>query len=187
VRAPDIATTATLDELVAAVVDALKPWRGSQTETTAAVREQITLLRAVMPEHFTRDAIRRTRDDARDLIKTINKLERQLTRIKRSSPELRIRLGLSEPLPWFFADLYWLREQCKTADKVAGKEDRSKRLCVDTAALLIQAYSTKTLTVDRTGEIASLLFQAATGLKPSKTDFRRLCQATVQRWKSKKI
>src|SRR5262245_49686594 len=148
-RAPDQDTgRATIDDLAVTIADVLKPWREHgwqderrryhQAEVSAAVLKQIKLLRAVVPEHFTREAVRKTRDDARDLVKTIKKLERQLNRIKWHSPELRIRLGLSEP---FLAELARLCDVCEEADQAAGKEDRCKRQCIQTAGHLIYVYS----------------------------------------------
>jgi hypothetical protein len=200
-RAPDQAK-ATADELADAIVQALPPWRPQlrgytqagepisksndelRAEASRVVCEQIDLLKAATPEHFTRAAVIRTRDDARALIKSLGTLKVQLKRIKRSSPELRIRLG--GLLPTFLADLAWMHECCEDADRTADKENRCKRRCVETAGFLIKTYSSKRLTIERTSAIAGLLHEAVTGSKAG-DDLRWLCQPVVKRLKSKKI
>ena len=172
-RAPG-SSKATIDELISLIVDSLKPWRTAEREQVlAAIRKQTNLLRTVVQEHFTREAIRKTRADARDLSTTITQLEGQLTRIKASSPELRIRLGLSESLPSYLPDLRRQREICKEAEKAAGKEDRCKRICVDFAKTWIAVYSKDKATINRIADIASLLYEAVTG-KKAETSFRWL-------------
>jgi hypothetical protein len=171
VRAPG-SSKATTDELINAIVDSLKPWTVEREQVLAAVREQTSLLRTVVQEHFTREAIRETRKGARGLIKTITQLDRQFTRIIKRSPELRSRLGLSD-LPSYLADLYWVRGICKQADKAAGKEDRCKRICVDFAKTWIAVYSKDKATINRIADIASLLYEAVTG-KKAETSFRWL-------------
>jgi hypothetical protein len=219
-RAPD-PPKPTIDDFVRSIVGSLKPWRPQlrqiktghlikkteaelRTQISDAVCERVNLLHATAPEHFTSEARRRTRDDARDLIKTVKRLENQIKRIRQGSPELRIRLGLApvssassfdgvttalvslSHQPNLEADLAWLRATCAEAERGAADiKDQCKRLCVHTAWLLIARYSENEPTINRIGEVAALLHQAVTGLKPKKTDFRWLCQQMLRQLKSK--
>ena len=101
--------TALRDELLVAVALALKPFapRLRQIETgeiivkseaevyaeaLEAVRSDIERLRTVsVPKFFGREAIRKTRDDARAVMKAIDDLT-SLMAAKTLSPELRVRL-----------------------------------------------------------------------------------------------
>jgi hypothetical protein len=184
VRSPDLALT-TVEQRASRIAEALSPYREvwgqrrTRVEVLAVVREQISLLSATTPEHFTREAIRKTRDDARDLLKTIKRLEHQIGRIRRSSPELRIRLGLSgaPPTTWC-VDLAWMRAACEDAIRAASNEDRCKRRCVSTARFLIMVCSESEPTINFTNAIAGLLYAAVTGEKDQ--DFRWLCQQLLK-------
>jgi len=167
-----------------AITAALKPLRCTEAAALAAVREQVTLLGNVVPEHFTREAIIRTRQDARDLRKVVGKLKKQLDRIQQHSPELRIRLALT---PDFLGELDQIRRTCKQAELAASKEDRRKRICVETAIFLIEAYSKNDPTIMRPWEIAPWLYEAVTGEPSNRTDFRWLCQDILRQRRSKKI
>jgi hypothetical protein len=216
-RAPDT-PKATTDDFVCSIVESLKPWRPQlrqieqktdtklHTEISGAICEHVNLLRATAPEHFTSEARRRTRDSAHDLIKTVKRLQDQLKRIRRSSPELRIRLRLAPVssassfdgvtttfavlprLANLDADLAWLRETCWEAVRATkDTKDHCKRWCVQTAWLWIKLYSENDPTISRTGAVAALLYEATTGMKPKKTDFRWLCQQMLKRLKSKNL
>jgi hypothetical protein len=173
------------DGFINAITTALKPWACPEAEVLAKVGELVTLLCKVVPEHFTREAIIKTREGARELNKTIDKLEKQLSRIQRHSPELRIRLPLI--IPDFLRGLGQIRKACKEAEQAATKEDRRKRICVGTAIFLIEVYSTKAPTIMRTCEIAGWLYEAVTGEETNKTDFRWVCLDVLKQRRSKKI
>jgi hypothetical protein len=89
------ATHTALDKIVSAIVDELKPSRNERDAVHAAVSDAVILLRGVSQSFFDREAIRRTRDDARKIIDAITILE---SRIDRASPELRTRLKLDGAL-----------------------------------------------------------------------------------------
>jgi hypothetical protein len=169
-----------LDEIVGAIANELRPWK--QTERGAvddAVREQIGLLQDVSPRFFDRNAVRKMRDDARSIIKTITKLEQQ---IKGAAPELRLRLKLDVPempeigLALLFEELGYLRKECKNAIQAAPAKDQIKDWCALTAWSLVWTLSDSEPTSTDNSPfrvIAGLLYQAITG-KPDK-DLRRAC------------
>ena len=56
-------------------------------------------------------------------------------------------------------------------------------MCVKTAWPLIAAHSEGRPTINHTNLIAGWLYEAETGLKPRKTDFRWLCQEILKQQK----
>jgi len=217
-RAPDRPDKAMSDKLVDSIVESFKPadqltrrqWeREKQAAVEAVVREQINFLSKIAPVSLTTAARRETRNNADDLSKMAKKLENQLKRIERDSPELHMWLGLgsnigvaqsddgvttmlvSTRLSNFGADLAWLREACGEAVRSnKGKQDELKRMCAKTACFLISAYSEhmppktkvtkRKATIHHATVVAGLLCQAVTGRKP-KTDFRWLCRQILNR------
>jgi hypothetical protein len=166
------------------VTDELKPYGnrlgGQQWQEDVVstwLSEHIELLREVVPQHFTRKAIRRTRADARNIVKTAKILRGQ---VKNAAPELQLRWW--PRLPEWFAQLSWLSDTCAKADKKADGTDRCKRLCVDEASLLISYFSQKPATIERLGAIAGWLYEAVTGIKDK--DFRYLCQQKLKQFKT---
>jgi hypothetical protein len=184
-----------LEETVAAIADELRPPAMERKVVEAAVREQIALLQALVPQFFSRNAIRRNKDDARGIIKATAKLEKLITM---ASPELKMRLKLDlapEPpgperrlprrrgMAALFLQLRSLRKICEAAVKNQPGTDEIKRLCVETASNLawssamgavnsglvksFRNYPIRTVA----GTIASLLYEVVAPERAS--DWRR--------------
>lgn len=135
------------DEAVTAIVNDLKPWqrRWRREEISFGVSEQIERLKLTVTGFFDREAVIRTREGARDIIRTIDKLKQQLSK---ASPELQMRLKLppyrseSELLD----ELALVRDECEQAASSAitkGRKDRVKEWCARIAHLLIRKYSNR--------------------------------------------
>ena len=146
---------ATDDELFKAIVEELKPFRSpwgaddfpSQEDVTIEVREQVAQLRQAVSDYFQRAAIVKTREDARNIDKTIAKLKQQLSK---ASPELQMRLKLPRR-PKLFHELSTVQVECQTAEKstlTEGRKDQVKRWCVQIAGNLMRRFSSKELTYD---------------------------------------
>jgi hypothetical protein len=184
-------------EIIRAIADELKPYRNRRRPFGEGVAMQqqwqedevqrwlsyhVELLREVVPQHFTRKAIKRTRADARSIIKMTKMLQGQ---IKNAAPELQLRWWPF--LPEWFVKLNWLTKACAEADKAStDTTDRCKRLCVDEVWLLINYFSQRPATLERMGAIAGWLYEAVTGIKGAKKpkDFRYLCQQKLKRLRS---
>jgi hypothetical protein len=150
----------------------------------AAVREAIDLLRDVIPDFFSRTAIRKTRAAARAVVKTIDKLET----LVEASPELRLRIPIkvkdlhpdSHPAR-LIAELKWLGETCKDADNATlttGRKDQVKEWCLRVAWSLIQRFSAQKPSYGpgtAFPRITALIHEAVTHER-EESDFRVLCQ-----------
>jgi hypothetical protein len=125
-----------LDDIVRAIVDELKPSRSDCGAVQAAVSDAVILLRDTSRSFFDREAIRRNRDEARGIIRTIDELQDQ---IEHSSPEMRLRLKLDFPLlgnpereqgtARLLSELNDLRKICEEADRNQPRGDRIKEWC----------------------------------------------------------
>jgi hypothetical protein len=198
-------------EIIRDITNVLKPYRNrldgrhwQEDEVSEWWAKQIRLLRDVVPQHFTRKAIRRTRADARSIIKTVKLLQGQ---IKNAAPELHLRWksdllkpSISEPsdmgedvqtalfstasprLSELLAELNWLSDICAEADDAkADTTDQCKRQCVHTALISIGVFSQSPATIEGSGTISGWLYEAVTGIKDK--DFRYLCQQMIKRFK----
>jgi hypothetical protein len=185
---------ATVDGIVRAIADALKPWkpqrRQIETGTKAgwikdkskaevlatildAVRERILLLRADVPNFFDREAIRKTRADARELLCSIGQIEQQLS-AKTFSPELRLRLS---HVPHLLDTLKAARQICEAGDNNQPDGDQVKLWCARVAMSLVVKFSEENPSAgsarSKYCEITDLLYWAVTEKKQS---LRRICQ-----------
>jgi hypothetical protein len=125
---------AALAELVQTIVDELKPWKESysQEQIECAVAQDIDLLRDVSQGHFSRSAIRKTRDDARTLKEEIKRIERLL---RDASPEMKLRLKLN-PVGWqnpLLVELAAARKECDRAVVAAPATNEIKKWCARVA------------------------------------------------------
>jgi hypothetical protein len=213
-HAPSKAEAATDIEIVRAIADALKPWRPQyrQIETgkragwliakssvqmradiSKTVREEISRFRVeAVPHFFSRDAIRKTRGDARDLIKLIDRLTKQLSAAT-LSPELRLRLGEHDrvigspadignmPVPRLLHALKEIRDICQAADDNQPQTDEVKRWCALIAFRLVRTFSSDDPSAgsDKTAYciIAGLLYESVTGKEER---LRGVCQSILE-------
>jgi hypothetical protein len=196
-----------VDEIIVAITSALKPWAPQmrQIETgeivadpqpgaviSDAIRVEIVRFRTVVQEFFHREAIRKTRDDARAIIKLISKLEKLVSE-KTLSPELRLRLGdhgrligsatdiANMPVPRLLDALKEVRGICQAADDNQPQTDEVKRWCALIAFRLIRAFSTNDPSAGSENTayctIAALLYESVTG----KTErLRGVCQSVLE-------
>lgn len=210
------AMEATDDEIVEAVILALKPWAPqmrqietgqrageieakSDAEVRAAifetVRAEILRFRTTVRDFFSRDAIVKTRYDARDLMKSIAGLTEQLSAAT-LSPELRLRLGhhdrligsaadvANSPVPRLLAALQEVHDICALADRNQPKSDQVKRWCALIAFRLIRTFSAEDPSAgsDNTAycTIAGLLYESVTREKAA---LRSICQNVLQQYR----
>ena len=203
------------DEIVQAITDSLKPWAPQkrqietgeragemetksktelQVEISEAVRKEIVYLQTTaVPDFYGREAIRNTRNDARDIIKSIDRIEKQLS-AKTLSPELRVRLGLhtsligspadiaNMPVPRLLDALKDVHDICQAADDNQPITDQVKFWCVGIAFRLVIRFSEDDPTAGSADSpycaIAGLLYQSVTGKKHQQ--LRRICQKMLQ-------
>lgn len=148
----------------------LKPHRNgySKNERLGHIHEMIKLLNEVVPQFYAREAVRRTRNDAKAIRAAVVQLERQ---IKNASPEMRLRLK-----PPLLASLQPLRTECDAAIKAAPPTDKVKEWCARTALHLIVKFSDRapaSSEISPYRKITGLLYQAITG--EADRDFKRAC------------
>jgi hypothetical protein len=181
--------------IVADIINILKPWRPQlrqtdsgyliqktntelRSEISQAVTNAITLLREASRDFFHRDAIRKVRDSARGIIKTIEDLERQL---RAAPPELQLRLNLDICLDQL-EPLKRVREACEVADNTQPSNDPIKAWCATTVAQLILKFSERRPTSSSPNspfrEITSLIYQAIT-VEPN-ADLKRACDDVLR-------
>jgi hypothetical protein len=214
---------ATDKEIVRDISEALKPWApqkrriesgkrkhemrsASATEVLAGisetVRNEIAQLRTTTADFHNRSAIRKTRDDARDIIETVNRLEDQLSS-PTLSPEVRVRLGHhtsligargrdpggagieNMPLPRLLAALETVRAICQAAAANQPAADQVKLRCARLALRLILQFSDLKENKPSAGSnganlcrIAGLLYEGVTGEREQ--SLRRVCQEVLR-------
>jgi hypothetical protein len=206
----DSAVTATDDDLVEAITSALRPWapqrkqlasgfiaEKSEAEVTeelsAVVRGCIDLLRQTVPDYFSRDAIRKTRDEARDIATAIDRVT-ELLSAKTISPELRLRLGMdtpmtgdpaeitNRPIPRLLDALHTVRVHCQAGADNQPNADQVKLWCVRSALNLVLGFSECRPSAGSAKTsycvIASLLYESVTGEK--ELQLRRICQDVLR-------
>ncbi|MGJ5120954.1 hypothetical protein [Bradyrhizobium oligotrophicum] len=133
----------------------------------------IRLLRRTAPEFFTRDAIVKTRDDARLIKKAAVRLT-DLAAQATLSPELRLRLAPEEERLRTV-----IRAVCKICDEADRdqRDDQVKIWCAEIAFTLLVRFSDKPPTSGSARSpfrvIASLLYEIVTG--EAGHDLRRAC------------
>lgn len=201
---------ATDDDLVEAITKALKPWapqrrqlasgfmeEKSEVEVTAelstVVRECIGRLRQTVPDYFSRDAIRKTRDEARDIDAAIDRVT-ELLSAKTISPELRLRLGMDTPrtgdpaeitnmpVPRLLDALHTVRVRCQAGADNQPNADQVKLWCVRSALNLVLRFSECRPSAGSAKSsycvIASVLYESVTGEK--ELQLRRICQDVLR-------
>jgi hypothetical protein len=194
------------DEIVRDVTDSLlKPWAPEilwqiktgqsteaelHTEISNAVRAGITLLRDTVRDFFDREAIRKTRDDARGIVATIARLEEQL---QKASPGLRLRLRLDAalddkaglPVARLLHALRDVCAECQATDNALPNVDQVKLWCVRVAMNLMLRFSAKKPTVgsdaSRFCTIAGLLYESVTGKKDQ--SLRYICEDVLRQYR----
>jgi hypothetical protein len=201
------ARSATCEEIVDAITRVLMPWApqmrqietgeivvGPQSETVIsdAVRAEITRFRALVRDFFNREAIQKTRDDARDIKKAIDHLTTLLSTVT-LAPELRLRLGEHDrligspvdianmPVPRLLNALEEVRAICQAADVNQPGTDEVKRWCAFISFRLIRTFSTSKPSAgsDQTPycTIAGLLYESVTGKEER---LRGVCQKVLK-------
>lgn len=179
------------------IVDFLKPWAAQQkqlptgflvekskaelfAEISAAVQREIDRLRELVPNYFSRNAIQKTRYDAREVIAAVDHLTGLLS-AKTISPELRLRLGLDLPEPRVLDALNEVRALCLAADENQPSADQIKFWCVSVALSLMLRFSQKRPTAGSVKTpfcaIAGLLYQSVTG---EEENLRSICQTVLR-------
>lgn len=165
-------------EIANVITQSLKPWRDGEREAeiSAFVNRHIGLLRLCVPEHFDRKAVRRTTADARRIIETADRLQKQ---IRAAAPEIRIRLDLGGNWsPVFFSELERVRRECKAAVRRSltdGRGDEVKQQCVTSAWMLIARFSQARPGGSLFREVAGQIYEALTG--EADVDLKRGCEA----------
>jgi hypothetical protein len=175
---------ATRAELVQMIVDELNPWKEDYPaeHIRDAVAQDINLLREVSEDHFSREAIRKTRDDARALKDEIERLEQML---RCASPELQLRLKLNPVPGWqnpLFAELAAARQECDRAVAGAPQTDEVKKWCARTAFRTIRKFSLHEPTGTNEGPfrvITGHFYEAVTG--KAEQDLKRACDDHLRR------
>ena len=198
------------DDLVEAITNALKPWapqlrqlpsgfmeEKSEAEVAAElstiVRGCIDRLRQTVPDYFSRDAIRKTRDEARDIAAAIDRVT-ELLSAKTISPELRLRLGMDTPLtgdpseiinlpvPRLLDALHTVRVRCQAGADNQPNGDQVKLWCVRSALNLMLRFSKNNPSAGSAKSpyciIASGLYESVTGGK--ELQLRRICQDVLR-------
>jgi hypothetical protein len=190
--------SATDDEIARAIADALKPWKRqrrqietgprkgaiedkSKAEVLAAISdavcENILRLRETVPNFFDRKAIKKTRDDAREMLRSIDKVEEQLN-AKTLSPELRLRLS---HVPHLVDTLKAVREICEAGAENQPNADQVKLWCAQVAMNLVVKFSDENPSAgsarSKYCEITDLLYWAVTRKKQS---LRHICQDMLE-------
>jgi hypothetical protein len=203
-----VAAPTTENEIVDAITRALKPWAPQirQIETgeqgidpnpeaaiSGAVRAEVQRFRTMaVPHFFHRDAIKKTREDARAIMKAIDSLTEILS-ASTISPELRLRLGQHDrligspsdiagmPVPRLLGALVDVRGICQSADENQPQADQVKKWCAMIAIRLILRYSTSRPNAgsDQSAycTIAGLLYESATGKEER---LRGVCQNVLK-------
>jgi hypothetical protein len=194
------------DYIIKYIADFLKPWKPQlrqvdtgclvekseaelRTEISNAIRSEIERLRELVPNYFAREAIQKTREDARNILQSIDQLEKQLAS-KTLSPELQLRLHLdakgdqavaNAPGPRLRDALKTVRELCQAADDRQPQADQEKFWCATIALSLINDFSKKRPTAGSVKTpycaIAGLLYQSVTGREES---LRGVCQDVLR-------
>jgi hypothetical protein len=198
-----------VDDLVAAIVAELgrvrhpRQMRGDPSHETL-VRITIRSVQGLVKNYYDRDAIRQARDAAREIVSTVDKLERQLDS---APPMLRVAIPASEHLVLLGApaaneyvsdrlrrELGYLRRVCADAEARLPAADLVKDWCAKEAGLLVLSIS-RTIPTNTDNspfrEIAGLLYVAvdrariaawrAGGHPP---DLRRACIAAGRELRS---
>jgi hypothetical protein len=171
-------------ELVRKITGHLKPRRQqySLPEILNAVSEQVRFLQDVFPSFYSREAIKKTRADAKLLCADIKRIE---GRIARASPELRMRLKLVMPphqsetvshIHPLLRELAIARQECSAAIEHATAKDRYKEWCARIAWHLVRRFSEREPGSSDNSpfrKITGLLYQVATG--EADRDLKRAC------------
>jgi hypothetical protein len=205
------------EEIVRDIANALKPWtpqhrqietgrrageieEKSETEVLAeissAIHAEIARLRTLVPDFFHREAIKRNRDDARDIIASIDELRAKLS-VKIISPELLLRLGLhssiigsaedikNSPVPRLLDALEAVRAICQAADDNQPNGDQVKLRCAKGAMQLLLKFSDLKENRPSAGSndsnlcrIAGLLYEAVT--EKREQSLRGICQDVLR-------
>jgi hypothetical protein len=202
--------SATDDELVEAITNALKPWapqlrqlangfieEKSEADVTeellTVVRGCIDRLRQTVPDYFSRDAIRKTRGQARDIAAAIDRVT-DLLSAKTISPELRLRLAMDTPLtgdrseiinlpvPRLLDALHTVRVRSQAGADNQPNADQVKLWCVRSALNLVLRFSKNNPSAGSAKSpyciIASALYESVTGEK--ELQLRRVCQDVLR-------
>lgn len=185
------------NDTVKFIVDFLKPWAIQQkqlptgylveksksellAEISAAVEREIDRLRELVPDYFSRNAIQKTRYDAREVIAAIDHLTGLLL-AQTISPELRLRLGLDLPAPKVLGALNEVRALCHAADENQPGADQVKFWCASIALNLMLRFSQKRPSAGSVETpfctIAGLLYQSVTG---DEENLRSICQSVLK-------
>jgi hypothetical protein len=171
-------------ELVQQIEGELRPLKADVAlATPAAIIESLNRLRSVSPQFFSRQAVKDTRKDARQITGTTQKLNRLLDQ---ASPELRLRLKL-EPIPGYVppltAALDAALDECAAAvASKASHENEVMKWCALEAWRLIVTFSDRRPSSGSATSplrvIASLVYEAVTGIRDK--DLRRTCDVVHQ-------
>jgi hypothetical protein len=141
----------------------------------------IRALRRATPEHFEREAIRKTREDAQAIIREIGRID-GLLRSATLAPELRLRLSLDAavadaPVARLLSALNEVRELCQAGDDNQPSTDQVRTWCARIAYTLMHRYSDERPTSGSPRStyrvIASLLYEILTGER--ERDLKRAC------------
>jgi len=129
------------DRTIAEIADELEPWqqpwRGHREQVLRVIKDEIELVREDLTDH-ARDAIEKNRDNARDIIKSIDKLEKQLKKA-------RFLWWLSSPANPAIESLRRISVVCKNYTE-PNRQNYAKLYCARTAVCLIRLISEKSPT-----------------------------------------
>jgi len=153
----------------------------------------IRALRRAAPEHLDREAIRKTRDQARTIVGLIDRLEKALTSDGLTA-ELHLRLALEAqsgsttngPAQRLFVALDEVRQLCQAGDENQPAADQVRLWCARIAYSLMSRFSEQEITSgspDSTYRaIAGLLYEVLTG--EADRDLKRACDDHLQGMRS---
>ncbi|WP_334406618.1 hypothetical protein [Bradyrhizobium sp. AZCC 2289] len=145
----------------------------------------IRALRRAGPEYFDREAIRKTRDDARTIIDLIDRLDETL-RSEALAPEIRLRLALEKapdantakaPADRLLIALSDVRELCRAGEENQPSADQVRIWCARIAYSLLDRFSEETPASGSPRSpyrvLAALLYEVLTG--DADHDLKRAC------------
>jgi hypothetical protein len=171
--------SATRAELIQLIVQAIKPWNEaySEADVKKGVTDSLNLLCSTVPQNFSREAIKKTRQNARDVKAAAQQLERLLIN---ATPEMKLWLKL-DPVPasWrhpIFAELDSIKEQCSRAEAAQTRENNIHDWCARFGYRIVLKFSKDEPTGTDEGpyrKVTMYLYEAVTG-EPDR-DLRRAC------------
>jgi hypothetical protein len=188
-NAPPTART----ELIDQIVEAIKPWKECyrRKEIRDEVAKVVEVLCRELPRNFSREAIRKNRDSARNIRVAANRLERTLGK---ATPEIKLWLKLDVPAGWrhpLLIELSTVKEQCNRAEAAQPTSNEIAKWCARRAFHIVYKFSKNEPSGTAEGPYCvatRLLYEAVVPAEENETkrarrpghDFTRVCRAHLK-------